>query len=1181
MRGPTLFPSYTLLTLVVSSVAVLLATTLVFLSSRNAPAHLPPAAQAPRERERETYGRIPLSFEANRSQTDPSVNFLAPGADPRAVSLRFEGADKLDLDANGDLLLKLGESVVRQPKPFVYQEVASARREVEAGYVLDADGRVRFVVGEYDRSATLVIDPTLVYSTYLGGSNDSGEGIKVDAAGNAQVGGILTTPHMAGPVDVDGDLTAQKVIADLSESVGLRGNVDGTNYETLINDGSVDIDANADEVHPAAIVEVKHGAQSHRRGSENRAELSAPVKGVLPDVVVYASNNGVVMDSNLESGGGTDNTAAMQALLDLAPALGSVHIVNDGPALVGALNYHGNTTVECTGGGGFYLKDATNRAMFRNANPVGSGAVTDKHIRFINCTFNGNAVNQVGIGAYNRREVDGTLIGLVQLYGVEDVKVLNCTFINSKSIALHFSNATNFLVEDCYIDSNLLGEYQQGGCQVEGPASNFTIRRLKGSTQDDLVGIASNDNVYVEGPFTGIGPYVAGGDITDWSVLDLQGIGKAFSGVRLFNPGASANRIDRGLIDGVTGTFTLAVLWNEPGGVYNPAHGNIGTVTLRNVNVHMLDTVLPAITIPGGRGGVMLYNSIDNLILENINFNDPEDNRSHLYIDRDCDIKSLYINGFNVFDTVDNGSTAMFLLDNGARLRNGNFRNINWVRGSSHARAATLMQINAGCTVDNLFINGLYANRVDDIIRRQCATTTNNLMLRNVRHIGATSSGNATVSNTAGTISLLDMSCWFSDAASRTYEVGGTITTKRGDAFVTQITDTTTGPASQLAFTQTAPSVQEDVTSLTLTVQRTGDVSGAVTVDYATADGSASERRDYTTALGTLRFAANETAKTIDLLVNEDSFVEGNETFTVALSNPTGGATLSCLTAVATVQITDDAVEPTTNVIDDTNIFVGTHYHDFLNRQADTPGLNFWAGQLTPCGTDAACLDRRRTDVSQAFFLSIEFQRTGFLVHRFYKASFQDSASRPRGLARYREFLRDTQEIGRGVVVNQAGWEQLLEANKQEFTRRWVQRADFLAEFPAGMSFDAYVAKLAANSGTTLTPDEINLAFESYSDTVQGRANALRAVLESRSVYNAQFNTGFVLSQYIGYLRRNPNDAPDTGYTGFDSWLTKLNSFSLPGEDVRNEQTAIARANRAEMVRAFLSSLEYRGRFGQ
>ena len=106
-----------------------------------------------------------------------------------------------------------------------------------------------------------------------------------------------------------------------------------------------------------------------------------------------------------------------------------------------------------------------------------------------------------------------------------------------------------------------------------------------------------------------------------------------------------------------------------------------------------------------------------------------------------------------------------------------------------------------------------------------------------------------------------------------------------GDAFITKVSDAASGPASSLQLTQTAASVQEDEASLTLTVQRTG----AVTVDYATTDGTASERSDYTTALGTLRFAAGESAKTITLLVNEDSKAEGNETFNRTLSNPTGG----------------------------------------------------------------------------------------------------------------------------------------------------------------------------------------------------------------------------------------------------------------------------------------------------
>ncbi|HYE13153.1 MAG TPA: SBBP repeat-containing protein, partial [Pyrinomonadaceae bacterium] len=388
-----------------------------------------------------------------------------------------------------------------------------------------------------------------------------------------------------------------------------------------------------------------------------------------------------------------------------------------------------------------------------------------------------------------------------------------------------------------------------------------------------------------------------------------------------------------------------------------------------------------------------------------------------------------------------------------------------------------------------------------------------------------------------------------------------------GDAYVTKISDTSTGPVSSLQLTQTAPSVQEDVTSLTLTVQRTGDTSGPVTVDYATADGTASERSDYTTAVGTLRFAAGETSKTIDILVNEDSFVEGNETFTVTLTNATGGATLSCANAVATVQITDDAAEPATNVIDDPVIFTGQHYHDFLNRQADSDGLAFWADQITACGSDSACVDARRANVSAAFFLSIEFQQTGYLVFRFYKGTFADSSGRPRGMPRYREFLRATQEIQRGVIVGEGDWQARLEANKQEFARRWVTSPEFVAQFPETMTAAEFVDKLFANYEVTPTQAERDAAIAAFgAGGTEGRAAALRSVADSGSVYNRQFNAGFVLAQYIGYLRRNPNDAPDTNYAGFDFWLAKMNSFSLPGEDVRDETVALSRVNRAEMV---------------
>jgi hypothetical protein len=120
---------------------------------------------------------------------------------------------------------------------------------------------------------------------------------------------------------------------------------------------------------------------------------------------------------------------------------------------------------------------------------------------------------------------------------------------------------------------------------------------------------------------------------------------------------------------------------------------------------------------------------------------------------------------------------------------------------------------------------------------------------------------------------------------------------------------------------------------------------------------------------------------------------------------------------------------------------------------------------------------------------------------------------------------------------------------------------------------------LFANSQMAPTLAERDAAVTAFgSGGVDGRANALLSVINSGSVYNRQYNTAIVLMQYIGYLRRNPNDEA-LGYAGFDFWLNKLNQHSLPGEDMRNDSVALGRIRRAEMVKAFLQSAEFRERF--
>ena len=315
------------------------------------------------------------------------------------------------------------------------------------------------------------------------------------------------------------------------------------------------------------------------------------------------------------------------------------------------------------------------------------------------------------------------------------------------------------------------------------------------------------------------------------------------------------------------------------------------------------------------------------------------------------------------------------------------------------------------------------------------------------------------------------------------------------------------------------------------------------------------------------------------MLINEDSYVEGPETFNISLSNPMG-ASLGA-PALATVTITDDATEPAANAIDDAHNFVGEHYHDFLNRQPDQSGWDFWTNEITSCGSDQACIELKRINVSAAYFLSIEFQQTGYLVERIYKTAFGDASGTstfngthqlPVPIMRFNEFLPDTQQIGQGVVVNVGNWQQQLENNKQAFALDFVQRSRFATAFATTLTPAQFVDTLFTNAGVTPSASDRQAAINEFgsatttSDTA-ARGRALRDVTEN-SILNAQeFNRAFVLMQFFGYLRRNPNDPQDTDYTGYDFWLTKLNQFN--GNFVS-----------AEMVKAFITSVEYRQRFG-
>jgi hypothetical protein len=312
---------------------------------------------------------------------------------------------------------------------------------------------------------------------------------------------------------------------------------------------------------------------------------------------------------------------------------------------------------------------------------------------------------------------------------------------------------------------------------------------------------------------------------------------------------------------------------------------------------------------------------------------------------------------------------------------------------------------------------------------------------------------------------------------------------------------------------------------------------------------------------------------------NAGDQVSGSSSISVVVAD-LNGDTRPDLIANVNSQLTVALVNVTPGNPDNTDYFVHQHYLDFLSREPDATGFDFWSNQIASCGVNQQCVDLKRINVSAAFYLSIEFQQTAYLVERLYKTAYGDGtgASTNSGahqlavpVVRLNELLSDTQQVGQNVVVGQSGWQAMLDSNKQDFTGQFVLRSRFAAAHPTSMTPAQFVDKLNQNSGGVLSSSEVATAIGLFgvaadtSDT-NARAQALRQVAENQKLYKAEFNRAFVLMQYFGYLRRNPNEGQDTDYSGYEFWLNKLNGFN--GNFIN-----------AEMVKAFMTSVEYRNRF--
>jgi uncharacterized protein (TIGR03118 family) len=323
---------------------------------------------------------------------------------------------------------------------------------------------------------------------------------------------------------------------------------------------------------------------------------------------------------------------------------------------------------------------------------------------------------------------------------------------------------------------------------------------------------------------------------------------------------------------------------------------------------------------------------------------------------------------------------------------------------------------------------------------------------------------------------------------------------------------TTASATSLIQFATDSFVIGEGSGHIDISVIRAGDASGTATVNVSTFDESqpdhGSQKSDYEIALSKLTFNPGDTVKTVRILIVNDTFDENNETVNLVLSNPTGAGVGMGNPSVATLTINDnDTGAPATNIVDDSTFFVRQHYLDFLNREPDSSGLAFWVNQIESCGADAACRDVKRINVSGAFFLSPEFQNTGYLAYLTSRAAFGSSAFGSPAPVLYGNFERDTQALQKDYVVGQAGADAQLEANKVAFFNDFVTRPEFVTAYPSTLTNDQYVDNLLTVAGLSPKDFTVNLTNSQEvpptNPTLSGGARRPSSFGTARFVFNA------------------------------------------------------------------------------
>jgi len=1152
-----------------------------------------------RVRYSEVYPGIDLIYYGNRRQLEYDF-VVAPGADPQLIHMAYNGITGIYIDNDGSLNLQTASGHIKQEKPIVYQMINQARKQVAGRYTLDNNHEVGFEIGNYDASKPLVIDPVIVYSTYLGGSaDDIGYAVAIDSAGNVYVAGrtlsinfptanpfrstnsglrdifvsklnstgtaILYSTYIGGV----GDDVAFAVAVNSSGEAYLTGQTNSTNFplvgalQPFYGGGNVDAFlVRLSSSGNALITSTYAGGSGTDVGTGIALDNSRNIYGIG-----YTTSPDLQTVNSIQpfNAGGSDGY-----LLKLSPSANSIIFSTYAG---GSGDDFGNAIAVDSGGYVYAIgdTDSINLTTVNALQPFNAGGVdaflaklTPSGTNVVFSTYAGGNGDDVGSGI----AIDGT----GNIYGVGFTNSTNLQLIvnavqpikaagydafvaklNSTGTAILYStflggNGNDFgigLNVDTAGNTYIIGETTSSNFPLMNP-----LQPSNGGARDVFVTKFSSTGSAIL-----FSSYLGGtADDTGFSLAaDLAG-NTYVTGVTASTNFLTTNPIQPAAQGGLdafiakistlatptpTPTPTPGPTYSISGRVADGSNNAVSNVTI-TFELNFQGTVSTRTTLTDSGGN---YSFSDSACQNNVKVTPSKTGYSF----------SPLSMAFVSTGCVSGSNTANFTATppppNSVQYSSASY---SFGEGGG---SATINVTRSGDTSNTLSVN--YQTN-DNFGFVEC-NVNNGLANQRCDYITTAGTLNFAANEISKTFTvpiIEDLQLEGNETLnlSLSNPAGGTLGSQSTAVLTISDNDTIASTSrlfvAQLNGAQETPSNNSTATGVGTVLLSSDEMSAQVNLSFNGL--SSTQTAAHIHGPAHVEFPG-------EIVFPLSTGTVNNQTINLT---PTQVAQLKAglfYFNVHTNNFPDGEIrgQILPNPLENARFFVRQQYYDFQNREPDQGGFDYWTNdQITSCGADLACITARRVRVADAFFFEPEFQQTGSYVFRLYRATFGNIQPRANPeilqLPSYAAFIQDRAHVVGGGDLAQ---KQLALANA------FAQRADFLAKYPASLSgpqfVDALLATILTDSGANLSSqrDLLITHFNSggrglvlfhlandYWNTCQSAPcvpTGFGTAVDNRPFLDAEYNRGFVATMYFGFLRR------DADIGGFNFWLGQVASFPL------------------------------------